>query len=197
MPIVILDYGMGNLRSVERAVLHLGFQCRIQDTVQGASKLIIPGVGAFAAAMTRLAPLKSEIAALSHGGTPLLGICLGQQVLFERSEEMGECDGLGLIGGSVKYLPNDMGLKVPQIGWNESRFRSGSRLGAGIKPEDQVYFVHSLYTECSEADDAAAQTTYGIDFASAIERGNVWGTQFHPEKSGEVGLRILRNFLEC
>ena len=195
--IVILDYGMGNLRSVEKAVGSLGFNCRVQSDLQDATKLIIPGVGAFGAAMERLSPLREEIRAFATGGAPLLGICLGEQLLLESSEELGECEGLGLIGGRVRYLPQVGSLKVPQIGWNEAAFRLGSRLGAGVKAGDQLYFVHSLYTDCADREDVAASTSYGIEFASAIERGNIWGTQFHPEKSGDVGLRILNNFLQC
>jgi glutamine amidotransferase len=195
--IVLLDYGMGNLRSVEKAVQFLGYTCVTQTSVKGADKLIIPGVGAFGAAMTRLAPLKEEIAAFAKDGNPLMGICLGQQLLFESSEELGEYAGLGLIAGSVKYLPSQPGLKIPQMGWNEAQFGAGSKLGQGIEPQDQVYFVHSLYTECTDPEDVAATTEYGISFPSAVEKGNIWGTQFHPEKSGDVGLRILRNFLEC
>jgi imidazole glycerol-phosphate synthase subunit HisH len=195
--LVIFDYGMGNLRSVEKAVEFLGFDCRVQQDLKGATKLIIPGVGAFGAAMERVAPLATDIRAFAKGGGPLMGICLGQQLLFETSEEYGDQIGLGLIGGSVKYFPKEAGLKIPQIGWNEAVFSADSKLGKGSSPEDQVYFVHSLYTECADPSDVAAETSYGVTFASAIERGNIWGTQFHPEKSGDVGLRMLRNFLEC
>ncbi|HEY3781767.1 MAG TPA: imidazole glycerol phosphate synthase subunit HisH [Fimbriimonadaceae bacterium] len=195
--LVILDYGMGNLRSVEKAVEFLGFECQIQPHLKGATKLIIPGVGAFGAAMERVLPLADEIRAFANDGNPLMGICLGQQLLFETSEEYGEQIGLGLIAGRVKYFPKDTGLKIPQIGWNEAVFAPNSKLGKGSLPEDQVYFVHSLYTDCSDPSDIAAKTSYGVTFASAVEKGNIWGTQFHPEKSGEVGLRILRNFLEC
>jgi glutamine amidotransferase len=195
--LVILDYGMGNLRSVEKAVEFLGFQCAIQPNLAGATKLIIPGVGAFGAAMARLSPLAGEIRAFARSGAPLLGICLGQQLLFERSEEHGEHQGLGLVAGTVRYLIPYKGLKVPQIGWNEARFKPESKLGKGVCPDDQVYFVHSLVTDCTEPEDVAAVTSYGTDFASAVEHGNIWGAQFHPEKSGDVGLRILRNFLEC
>lgn len=194
---VILDYGMGNLRSVERAVAHLGFESRVQSDLAGASRLIIPGVGAFAAAMERLEPLRDEIRAFAASGAPLLGICLGQQLLFETSEEGGsETPGLGLLAGRVRYFPSDMGLKVPHIGWNALSFRPGSIFGAGFPEGGQVYFVHSLYTDCLDTSDTAATCTYGIEFAAAVERGNVWGAQFHPEKSGDLGLGLLKNFLE-
>lgn len=194
---VILDYGMGNLRSVERAVAHLGYESRVQTNLAGASRLIIPGVGAFAAAMERLLPLRDEIRALAKSGAPLLGICLGQQLLFETSEEGGsETVGLGLIEGRVRYFPSDMGLKVPHIGWNALKFRADSVFGAGFPDGGQVYFVHSLYTACLFSRDVAARCTYGIEFDAAVERANVWGAQFHPEKSGDLGLGLLRNFLE-
>ena len=195
--ISILDYGMGNLRSVQNALARLGAPSRLVDDLDGVDKLILPGVGAFGAAMERLAPFRDAIRAYASSGKPLLGICLGQQLLFERSEEMGDHEGLGLLRGSVRYFPPDLGLKVPHIGWNEAVFRPDSRLGKGVLPGDQVYFVHSLVTVCEDVEDQAATTEYGIRFASAVERGNVWGTQFHPEKSGEVGMRILRNFVEA
>jgi glutamine amidotransferase len=195
--LVVLDYGMGNIRSVEKAIEFLGFECFVRQDLRGASKLIIPGVGAFGAAMERIRPLRAEICALAKDGTPLMGICLGMQLLLESSEEHGEHSGLELVGGKVRYLPSNAGLKVPQIGWNEANFKSGSKLGAGVLSQDQVYFVHSLYTDCSVESDVAATTSYGLTFPSAIETGNIWGTQFHPEKSGDVGMRILRNFLEC
>jgi glutamine amidotransferase len=172
-------------------------QCSIQSDLHQATKLIIPGVGAFGAAIARLARLKDEIRAFAQAGNPVMGICLGMQLLLEKSEEHGEHEGLGLIPGSVKYLPSDKGLKVPHMGWSPVSFRHGAELGEGIHEGDRVFFVHSLYAECSEVADVAGTTDYGVRFASAIQRGNVWGTQFHPEKSGAVGLRILRNFLAC
>jgi len=195
--ITVLDYGMGNLRSVEKAIEFLGFQCHVTSSIAGATKLIIPGVGAFGAAMERLAPLAGEIRSFAHGGGPLLGICLGQQLLFDVSEEHGENRGLGLIGGSVRYLPPDLGLKVPHIGWSPLAYRTHDGLALNGLEGEQVFFVHSLYTECSDTNDIVATATYGIEFAAAVQRANVWGTQFHPEKSSSVGLRILKNFLEC
>ncbi len=195
--ITILDYGMGNLRSVEKAVEFLGFQCRISETVAGASKLVIPGVGAFGAAMERIAPLGQEIRAFADAGGPLLGICLGQQLLFDSSEELGEHAGLGLIPGRVRYLPIEWGLKVPHIGWSPLHYRSSTGLAQGGVDGEQVFFVHSLYTDCAERGDVLATATHGLEFAAAVQRRNVWGTQFHPEKSSTVGLRMLKNFLEC
>jgi len=195
--IVILDYEMGNLRSVEKAVEHLGFECRVQPSLKGATKVILPGVGAFGAAMSKLAPLSDEIRAFARDGGPLMGICLGQQLLFESSEEMGEHVGLGLVPGRVLYFPADMGLKIPHMGWNELRFLRSDGIGEGASPGEQVYFVHSLYCSCADPADVAAECTYGLTFAAAVQHGNVWGAQFHPEKSGDVGLRILGNFLRC
>lgn len=195
--IVVLDYGINNLRSVEKAVQFLGFDCRVQKNLHGASKLIIPGVGAFGRAMECLAPMADEIRSFAATGNSILGICLGQQLLFDSSEEFGSHCGLGLIPGKVKYLPKDAGLKVPHMGWSPVKFQECSELGRGIGEDERVFFVHSLYTECEDKADIAATTNYGVEFPSAVQRRNVWGTQFHPEKSGEVGLRILRNFLEC
>lgn len=188
---------MGNLRSVEKAVEFLGYPVRVQPDLSGVTKLIIPGVGAFGAAMERLSPLKAQIVDLARGGVPVLGICLGQQLLFERSEEMGEHTGLGLISGEVLYLPRDLGLKVPHVGWSPLTPVQPDGPTAGIKEGEQVYFVHSLYTRCDDPSDIAATAEYGLVFPAAVRRANVWGCQFHPEKSGDVGLRILRNFLEC
>lgn len=198
---VVLDYGMGNLASVCRAIRHLGHDAVVRDRVGDAARLILPGVGAFGAAMERLAPVADEIREYAASGRPLLGICLGQQLLFEESEELGHFEGLGLIGGRVRYFDPDLGLKVPHMGWNEvsfaERVREPGNLGFGLETGDQVYFVHSLYTECTDPADVAAWTDYGVRFAAAVQRGNVWGTQFHPEKSGPVGLKVLANFLTC
>lgn len=192
---VILDYGMGNLRSVEKAIEALGYPVRVSTEIGDAERLIIPGVGAFGAAMARLAPLKEEIRAFAAAGKPVLGICLGQQLLFDRSEEFGTTEGLGLLPGEVKYLPPGKNLKIPLIGWSEVTINDPV-LGNGIRPTDQFYFVHSLYTDTADPRDIAMTAEYGLTFPAAVRRENVWGMQFHPEKSGEAGLRLLRNFLE-
>ena len=186
---------MGNLRSVEKAVQFLGFECDISPEVGNPDRLIIPGVGAFGAAMERLADKVSGIRDFVQTGKPLLGICLGQQLLFDGSDEHGKHEGLGLIPGWVKYFPPDMNLKVPHIGWNKLDYSPNSWLHSNHC--DEVYFVHSLYTECRDVTDIAATCHYGLEFAAAVQRENVFGTQFHPEKSSTVGLRILRKFLEC
>jgi glutamine amidotransferase len=188
---------MGNLRSVEKAIEALGHHCRVQTNLEGAEKLIIPGVGAFGAAMEKIGPLRDEIRAFAASGKLVLGICLGQQLLFDSSEELGEFEGLGLIPGRVRYLPSDTGLKVPHMGWSPLKYREGSWLAEGGQQGEQVYFVHSLYTDCADPNDVAATATYGVEFAAAVQRRNVWGTQFHPEKSSIVGMRVLRRFLGC
>lgn len=196
MKTVIVDYGMGNLRSVQKACEHLGFSADIQPDLSGADKVIVPGVGAFGAAMANLEPVADSLRDWAAAGKPLMGICLGQQLLFESSEERGSFAGLGILAGTVRYLPNDAGLKVPHIGWSELSVEQSSGLLQGVEPGERVYFVHSLYTDCAP-DAVAATTEYGVRFASAVQKDNVWGTQFHPEKSGGVGLQILRNFLAC
>lgn len=195
--ITILDYGMGNLRSVDRAIRHLGFDCRISGEVGDASKLVIPGVGAFGAAIARLQPQVEAIRDFAKSGMPLLGICLGQQLLFESSEELGEHCGLGLIPGRVRYLPAGAGTKVPHVGWNELIPANNNLWPTSGQAQGQVYFVHSLYTDCTDNAHVAAWTEHGIRFPSAVRHDNIWGCQFHPEKSGEVGLSILREFLAC
>ena len=188
---------MGNLRSVEKAIQAVGFECRVQTDVRDADKLIIPGVGAFGAAMERIGPLADEIRSFANSGKPLLGICLGQQLLFDGSDEHGRCDGLGLVPGWVKYLPTTAGLKVPHIGWSGLSYHPGSWLSDGGSDGEEVYFVHSLYTDCADDSHVAATTIYGIEFPAAVQKGNIWGTQFHPEKSSVVGMRILKRFLSC
>ncbi len=188
---------MGNLRSVEKAIQALGGSCQVSTDVRGAEKLIIPGVGAFGAAMERLHPLRQEIRAFAASGQPLFGICLGQQLLFDSSEELGRYEGLGIVPGQVRYLPRGNGLKVPHVGWSPLSYRRHEGLAAGGSEGEQVYFVHSLYTECEDPSDVLATATYGLEFPAAVMRGNVWGAQFHPEKSSAVGLRMLRQFIEC
>ena len=157
---------MGNLRSVLKAFETLGVPVRLVERVEGIDKLVIPGVGAFGAAMERIGPLGDEIRAFAAGGGPTLGICLGQQLLFEESEEMGQHAGLGLIAGRVRYLPTE-GQKVPHMGWSPLSYRHDM----GGEENEQVYFVHSLYTDCTDPTDVAATATYGIEFPAMVERG--------------------------
>ena len=199
--IAIIDYGAGNLRSVRNTLTHLGAQvvtASTPDQLAGASKIVLPGVGAFGAGINALRaagfeePIKEAVAA----GVPLIGICLGMQYLFESSDEMGQHRGLGLLPGRVTRFPAD-GPKVPHIGWNQLHIRSAENgLLAGLASGSYAYFVHSYYVKAGDEADVLATTDYGIEFASVVGRGNVFGIQPHPEKSQAVGLRILRNFLE-
>ncbi len=201
--IAIVDYKMGNLASVRKALEYIHRECRITDDpdfIRNSDALILPGVGAYAPAMEALRAkgLDSVVKDFASSGKPVLGICLGMQLMLDESEEgaseSGNIKGLGLIPGSVKKFPSDktvdQGLKVPQIGWNKLTDVTGSLL----REEDYVYFVHSFYCDPKDPKDAAAYTTYGIKYACALEKDNIFATQFHPEKSGEAGLQILERF---
>lgn len=195
--ICILDYGMGNLRSVEKALEHIGATATISnDPTDGraADGLVLPGVGAFPKAMARVRELGLDrlIAERLEAGVPILGICLGLQLLFDSTTELGGADGLGLLRGEVDGLDAD-GLKVPHIGWSPVRWERDSRLTEGIETETPFYFVHSFAPRPS-ANDLLGTAAYGARFACAAERGNVFGVQFHPEKSSAAGLRLLSNF---
>jgi glutamine amidotransferase len=195
--IAILDYGMGNLRSVEKALEHVGVTATISadaGEVRAADGVILPGVGAFPRAMERIRDLGLDelIAERRQEGVPILGICLGLQLLFESSSELGGADGLGLLEGPVGALEAD-GLKVPHIGWEPVRWERESRLADGIPSETPFYFVHS-FAPRPRGEDLLGSATYGARFACAAERDNVFGVQFHPEKSSAAGLRLLSNF---
>jgi len=194
---------MGNLGSVEKALKHIGSDCIITsdaDVLYDASGVILPGVGSFAPAMDELnaRDLVMPLIDIANSGKPFLGICLGMQLMLEGSEEnslerretKGVVSGLGIIPGFVRRFP-DIGLKVPQMGWNKLVDVKGRLLNEG----DYVYFVHSYYCQLGLTEDIAAQTEYGIKYCSSFERGNIFGMQFHPEKSGEAGLNILRKFV--
>lgn len=201
MKIAIIDYGMGNLRSVEKAFHKVGatgaFVTDDPQLVQSADKAVLPGDGAFDSTMHSLRRSGVDTIALDFigSGRPFLGICVGMQVLLTGSEE-GEqgVRGLNVVPGRVKKFPGMDGLKVPQIGWNALSFAAQSPLGAGLEDNSMAYFLHSYYCAPDSGEDVAATTEYGVPFCSALHRGNVWATQFHPEKSGPVGLTILRNF---
>lgn len=194
--IAIIDYGAGNLFSVKNALDFLGFENKITasaDDLRAADRLILPGVGAFPDAMRMLGEsgligvIKEEVRK-----KPLLGICLGMQMLFEKSYEFGETDGLGLINGTVKLMQPE-GLAIPHIGWNSLEFNEKCPLLDGGKDGDYVYFVHSFAADCPSAN-VAAYCDYGMKVPALVQNGNVYGAQFHPEKSGETGLNILRRF---
>ena len=194
--ITIIDYGMGNLRSVQKACEFIGLSAEISDDVQAVEKadaLILPGVGAFGDAMTHLNEkgLTPVIKEFVKTGKPFLGICLGMQLIFDKSFEHGTHEGLGLVGGDVVEFKLD-GLKVPHMGWNNLDARQNPLFD---KSDDQyVYFVHSFYADGVSDDDVIATATYGHPFVAAVRHENVFGLQFHPEKSGDVGLNMLRNF---
>jgi glutamine amidotransferase len=195
--ICILDYGMGNLRSVEKALEHVGATATIAneaETIRAADGLILPGVGAFPKAMegVRRLGLDELIVERRDAGVPVLGICLGLQLLFDSTTELGGAEGLGLLPGGVAELEAD-GLKVPHIGWSPVRWEKGSPLTEGIDSETPFYFVHS-FAPASEPGDLLGTAAYGARFACAVERDNVFGVQFHPEKSSAAGLRLLFNF---
>lgn len=200
--IAIIDYGVGNLFSLSRSLEYLGLDSAITSDVKklrDADRVILPGVGAFEDAAKKLRDygLFDEVKSLAAAGKPLLGICLGMQLLFDRSFEFGTHEGLGLIPGDVSPLRGDIpdDLKVPHIGWNSLHFEKPSPLFKYSKEGDYVYYVHSFYGKnCSESTIATSE--YGVSVTGAVQKGNVYGTQFHPEKSGEAGLRMLRAFSE-
>jgi glutamine amidotransferase len=195
--IAILDYGVGNLRSVEKALEHVGATATISadpTEVQAADGVVLPGVGAFPKAMERIRErgLDELIAERRQAGVPILGICLGLQLLFDSTTELGGAAGLGLLSGGVDGL-DAPGLKIPNIGWSPVRWEKESRLTEGIKSETPFYLVHS-FAPRPETGDVLGTAAYGARFACAAERGNVFGVQFHPEKSSSAGLRLLANF---
>lgn len=196
--IVVIDYGMGNLRSVQRGIDAVGSSTRIiteKDGLRGADAIILPGVGAFRDAIANLAPFKQGICDATESGVPLLGICLGLQLLFTQSTEGGSYLGLDIISGTIQPFPN--GRKIPQIGWNTLTIVDAKNPLVRDVPEGSyVYFVHSYYAQLERKEEVVAITSYGIDFPSIISRRNVFATQFHPEKSGKTGLRILKNFVD-
>lgn len=198
--VTIIDYGMGNLRSVEKAFGAVGGTPSITgdpEKVARSARLVLPGVGAFgdAAANLRRSGLDQAIRDAVQAGTPLLGLCLGLQLLFSVSEEFGTHEGLGLIPGRVRRLETP-GLRVPHIGWNQVEDLAGDALLRNIPPGSYFYFVHSFYVAPDRSEDVLARTEYGFSFCSIAGRGNVCGAQFHPEKSQDAGKRLLRNFLE-
>jgi glutamine amidotransferase len=196
--VAVLDYGMGNLRSVEKALEHVGVEAEVtrdHERVRSADGIVLPGVGAFPKAMEEVRRLGFDelLAERVGAGTPVLGICLGLQLLFESSSELGGGEGLGLLEGTVGELEAD-GLKVPQIGWNPVSWRRSSPLTEGLPDPCAFYHVHSYAPRPARRQDVLGTADYGERFASAVERPPVFGVQFHPEKSGPDGLRLLANF---
>ena len=199
--IAILDYDAGNVKSVEKAFRKLGKEAvitRDPQVILSADHVVLPGVGNFgdAAANLRKYGLPEIIAEVIKKETPFLGICVGMQLLFESSEESPGVPGLGIFRGECRRFETKPGFKVPQIGWNDLTFPKQSRLLAGIPEGSFVYFVHSFYLQAGDPTDVAARTEYGVSIDAAVERGNLFACQFHPEKSERVGMQILRNFLD-
>lgn len=197
--IAIIDYDAGNLKSVEKALKYLGEECivtRDKDELLKADKIILPGVGAFGDAMEKLHKfgLVDVIHGLVKENKPFLGICLGLQLMFESSEEGPGVKGLGLLHGKIVKFPEKEGFKIPHMGWNSIDIKEGSRLFKGISNNSYVYFVHSYYLQAENENDVAAATEYITHVHAAVEHGNIFACQFHPEKSGDIGLQILKNF---
>lgn len=196
--IAVIDYDAGNLKSVEKALVSLGenvLVSRNKEDILKADKVILPGVGAFGDAMEKLSyyHLVDTIHQVVERKTPFLGICLGLQLLFERSDESEGVKGLGILKGEILRIP-DTGLKVPHMGWNSLKIKEGTALFQGIEKMPYVYFVHSYYLRAADKAIVAATTEYGTQIHASVEKENIFACQFHPEKSGEVGLQILKNF---
>lgn len=199
--IAIIDYDAGNIKSVEKALQFLGEDVcitRDPDTILQAEKVILPGVGAFGDAMDKLHGygLVDVIHDVVKKQTPFLGICLGLQLLFEKSDESKGVEGLGILKGEICRIPDGEGLKIPHIGWNSLEYPNPGRLFRGIPEQSYVYFVHSYYLKAADEKIVTATTEYGVKIHASVEQGNVFACQFHPEKSSETGIKILKNFVE-
>lgn len=199
--IAIIDYDAGNIRSVEKALQFLGQEVAVtrdRGMILGADKVILPGVGSFGDAMGKLRQygLDGVIHEVVERNMPFLGICLGLQLLFERSDETPGIEGLGILKGGILRIPDCPGLKIPHMGWNSLTFPNEGRLFKGIGEESYVYFVHSYYLKAADESIVTAATKYSTYIHASVEQGNVFACQFHPEKSGETGLKILKNFVE-
>ena len=199
--IAILDYGAGNIQSVSKALAHIGceaFITRDKDKILKADGAVLPGVGSFGDTMDTMTEygIKDTVIEYTKSGKPFLGICLGLQLLFPKSEESPDAEGLGIFDGSITKIPSGEGLKIPHIGWNSLDIKKKDGLFKGIGKNPYVYFVHSYFLNASDKSIVSAQTEYGVTIDAAVEKGNVYATQFHPEKSSETGLKILRNFAD-
>lgn len=198
--IAIIDYDAGNLKSVQKAFSHLGVESivtRDRKQILKADHVVLPGVGAFGTAMEQLRryELDRVIREVTAKGTPFLGICLGLQLMFSQSDESAGVEGLGILPGRILRIPPAPGLKIPHIGWNSLEISPDSRLFRGIAQGSYVYFVHSYYLQAEDEKIVSASAEYGVHIHAAVERGNVFACQFHPEKSGDIGLKILSNFM--
>lgn len=197
--VAIIDYGAGNLQSVKKALDYIGAESTVtsdKEVIENSSHIILPGVGSFADAMNSInASGLKEVIVKSAKEKHFLGICLGLQLLFERSEESVGAEGLGILKGEVVKIPSDKGLKVPHIGWNSVDVLNSDGIFKNIPKESYFYFVHSYYIKCDDKDVVSATTQYGVPIECAVKKGNLSAVQFHPEKSGEVGLQVLKNFV--
>ena len=199
--IAIVDYDAGNIKSVEKALHFLGREALVtgdSEEILRADKVILPGVGAFGDAMDTIRGrgLDKVLRKVAENGTPFLGICLGLQLLFERSDEAPGAEGLGILKGEILRIPEKEGLKIPHMGWNSLHIQNSGRLFKGIPENTYVYFVHSYYLQAEEKEIVKATTQYSTCIHASVEKGNVFACQFHPEKSSDVGLHILKNFVE-
>lgn len=200
--IVLIDAGTGNLRSVQKALESVGanvLRTDDADKVLSAKKVVLPGVGAFGDFMDGMKAkgLDNAVKQVVQRGVPMLGICVGMQALFEIGEEMGDHEGLGLLKGTVVKFADSLSVKIPHTGWNQLTVKKEASLFDQIKDEAYVYFNHSYYCQAGDSSDVIGTTDYGINYACAVRRENIFGVQFHPEKSQAVGLQILKNFVEA
>lgn len=200
--IAIIDYGAGNIQSVYKALKFIGADCKVtsdKDEILNADGAILPGVGSFGDAMDTMTKrgIKDTIIEYTKSGKPFLGICLGLQLLFPESEETPGVKGLDIFKGTITKIPNqNRTLKIPHMGWNNISIKQKKGIFKDIEGEPYVYFVHSFYLKAQDKDIVAATTQYGVEIDAAVQKGNIIATQFHPEKSGEVGLKMLKNFVE-
>jgi len=197
--IVVIDYNVGNVRSVCNALRHIGCEAALSkeiETIESAAGIVLPGVAAFGYAISQLAELAEPIKKLALAGKPLLGICVGYQMLFCYSSEYGKHNGLGLISGSVIPIPAGSQLSVPHMGWNQVKLAEDMDLFAGLDKEKNFYFAHSFYADVTDRQAKVAYTDYGFAMPAAVQKANIYGVQFHPEKSSKSGLKVLKNFVE-
>ena len=195
--LVVIDYNVGNVKSVCNAFRHIGCNVKLScepREIEAATGLVLPGVAAFGYAVGALGATAELIKNIALGGKPLLGICVGFQMLFEKSSEYGEHYGLGLVAGSVVPLPAEQ--TVPHMGWNQVKLPEDMQLFAGLGSEKHFYFAHSFYADITESKAKVAYTDYGFNLPASVQKANIYGTQFHPEKSGQSGLQVLQNFAE-
>jgi glutamine amidotransferase len=195
--IVVIDYNVGNVKSVCNAFRHIGCEVKLSrepEAIENATGLVLPGVAAFGFAVNALGDVAELIKRAAQSGKPLLGICVGYQMLFESSSEYGTHKGLGLIRGSVVPIPP--GRVIPHMGWNLVQLPEDMELFSGLESEKHFYFAHSFCADISDEDATVAVTDYGVDLVAAVQKENIYGTQFHPEKSGKAGLKVLQNFYD-